>query len=70
MGEDGLSCLAFADPPSLLEDPGTALYAFFQSRFLQATARRLSGAPGPKRTAEGYVMLTFLSRDDCGCPRV
>ena len=70
MGEDGLSCLSFDDPPSLLEDPGTALYAFFQSRFLQATARRLSGAPGPKRTAEGYVMLAFLSRDNCGCPRV
>ncbi|MBN2196085.1 MAG: hypothetical protein JW751_24930 [Polyangiaceae bacterium] len=43
-------------------DAGTSLYEFFRVRFLKATARRLAGLPGPKRTAEGYVMIDFLAR--------
>ena len=43
-------------------DEGTVLYEFFRTRFLQATARRLAGLPGPKRTAEGYVMIAFLGQ--------
>ncbi len=43
-------------------DAGTPLYEFFRVRYLQATARRLAGLPGPKRTAEGYVMIDFLAR--------
>lgn len=53
---------------SKIDDPGTLLYEFFRSRFLLATARRLANLPGPKRTAEGYVMLGFLSRVDEEAP--
>jgi hypothetical protein len=45
-------------------DPALALFEFFLSRHLQATARRSSGTPGPKRTAEEYVMLHFLEQVD------
>ncbi len=45
-------------------DPALALFDFFLSRHLLATARRSAGTPGPKRTAEEYVMLHFLERAD------
>ena len=32
----------------------------FQDRFLQSNARRLANLPGPKHTAEGYVLLSWL----------
>jgi hypothetical protein len=48
--------------PVRAQDPGTTLYEFFRSRFLLSTARRMAGLPGPKRTAEGYVLLDFLAR--------
>lgn len=48
--------------PTAGTDPATRLYAFFRVRFLQATARRIAGLPGPQRTAEGYVMIDFLAR--------
>jgi hypothetical protein len=41
-------------------DPALALFDFFLSRHLQATARRDADSPGPKRTAEEYVMLHYL----------
>ncbi len=41
-------------------DPALAMFDFFRSRHLQATARRRAGLPGPKRTAEEYVMLDYL----------
>ena len=44
------------------DDPATALFAFFLARHHQAAARRLLGAPGPKRTAEEYVLLRHLQR--------
>ncbi len=43
------------------EDP-TLFYEFFRSRQLLANARRLSNLPGPKRTAEGYVMMHYLRK--------
>ena len=43
------------------DDEGTRFYEFFRSRFMQAAARRLANRPGPKRTAEGYVMIDYLS---------
>jgi hypothetical protein len=49
--------LASAPP---IDDPGTLVYEFFRTRYLQAVARRMAGLPGPKRTAEGYVMIAFL----------
>ncbi len=47
-----------ADPPD--RDPATVLYEFFRSRHVQATARRLANVPGPKHTAEAYVMIHYL----------
>ncbi len=38
-------------------------YQFFRSRYLQAAARRLKDLPGPKRTAEEFVMIWFLDRE-------
>ncbi|MBW2524863.1 MAG: hypothetical protein JRI23_11835 [Deltaproteobacteria bacterium] len=43
-------------------DPALAMYQFFRSRHLQAAARRLNDLPGPKRTAEEYVMLRYLQQ--------
>lgn len=45
-------------------DPALALFDFFLSRHLQATARRDRDTPGPKRTAEEYVMLHYLEQLD------
>lgn len=41
-------------------DAATIFYGFFRSRQLQATARRLAKVPGPQRTAEVYVMISYL----------
>jgi hypothetical protein len=63
MQHNGLSCVCLPNgesPPA--DDAETPLYGFFRWRFLQATARRLASLPGPKRTAEGYVMMAFLGR--------
>lgn len=46
-----------------LTDFVTRLYLFFVKRHLEAMTRRVSGAPGPKRTAEEYVMIYFLNQD-------
>ena len=54
-------------PPSLDEtsgDPTLAMFEFFLSRHLQAAARRQGNLPGPKRTAEEYVMIQFLRSQD------
>ena len=40
------------------------LYLFFVKRHLEAMTRRVSGAQGPARTAEEYVMIYFLEQDD------
>ena len=53
-----------ADAAALEGDPALAMYEFFLSRHLQAAARRQADLPGPKRTAEEYVLLRFL-RDRC-----
>ncbi len=47
-------------------DAGTIFYEFFQVRFVQAAARRLASVPGPKRTAEGYVLLAWLQQIETG----
>lgn len=54
-------------PPSLDEtsgDPTLAMFEFFLSRHLAAAARRQGNLPGPKRTAEEYVMIQFLRSQD------
>jgi hypothetical protein len=40
-----------------------ALYRSYQRRQLAADFRLMSGAPGPRRTAEAYLMLDLLSLD-------
>jgi hypothetical protein len=49
-------------------DPAVVMFEFFLLRHLQAAARRAGDLPGPRRTAEEYVMLRFLEerveRDD------
>lgn len=47
-------------------DAGSIFYEFFQERFVQAAARRLAAVPGPKHTAEGYVLLAWLQQMDDG----
>lgn len=42
---------------------GVRAYRFFRERQLQAAARRLRDEPGPRRTAEEYVMIYFLERE-------
>jgi hypothetical protein len=41
-------------------DAGSIFFEFFQARLLQSNARRLARIPGPKHTAEGYVLLAWL----------
>lgn len=41
-------------------DAGSIFFEFFQARLLQSNARRLARLPGPKHTAEGYVLLAWL----------
>ena len=43
-------------------DPALTMFEFFLSRHLQAAARRQANLPGPKRTAEEYVMLHYLEQ--------
>ncbi len=43
-------------------DAGSILFEFFRSRLVQCSARRTAGLPGPRHTAEGYVMLSWLAR--------
>ncbi|MCP4590998.1 MAG: hypothetical protein GY842_09655 [bacterium] len=61
MRESGQGSIALEHsipPPN--DDPTTVFYEFFRSRHLLALARRLGDLPGPKRTAEGYVMASYL----------
>lgn len=43
-------------------DSGSILFEFFRARLVQCTARRTAGLPGPRHTAEGYVLLAWLAR--------
>ena len=43
-------------------DAGSILFEFFRSRLVQCSARRTTHLPGPRHTAEGYVMLAWLAR--------
>ncbi|MFT4512278.1 MAG: hypothetical protein ACI89X_002687 [Planctomycetota bacterium] len=46
-------------------DAGSILFEFFRTRLVQCSARRVAGLPGPRHTAEGYVMLAWLQKQ---CP--
>ncbi|RMH03278.1 MAG: hypothetical protein D6702_06585 [Planctomycetota bacterium] len=41
-------------------------YEFFRDRHLAALARRIKDLPGPKKTAEEYVMIHYLEESDGG----
>lgn len=43
-------------------DAGSILFEFFRTRLVRCGARRTAGLPGPRHTAEGYVMLSWLAR--------
>jgi hypothetical protein len=43
-------------------DAGSILFEFFRARLVQCSARRIAHLPGPRHTAEGYVMLAWLAR--------
>jgi hypothetical protein len=43
-------------------DAGSILFEFFRQRLVQCSARRTARLPGPRHTAEGYVMLAWLDR--------
>lgn len=66
MVREGLSSIELDSQPDAqaARDAGSIFYEFFQVRFLQSNARRLAGQPGPQRTAEGYVVLAWLERED------
>jgi hypothetical protein len=53
-------------PAADQRDAGSTFLEFFQSRFLECGVRRLAGLPGPKRTAEGYVVLAWLEQGEGG----
>ncbi len=42
---------------------GVRAYHFYRERYLQAAARRLRALPGPKHTAEEYLMIYFVERE-------
>jgi hypothetical protein len=46
-------------------DSGSILFEFFRTRLVQCSSRRVAGLPGPRHTAEGYVMLAWLQKQ---CP--
>jgi hypothetical protein len=46
-------------PPA---DGPQAFYTSYKKRRVKAHYRALTGAPGPKKTAEEYVMMAFLQR--------
>jgi hypothetical protein len=63
IGKDELSAANMPrDAHTLSGDPALAMFEFFLSRHLQAAARRQTDLPGPKRTAEEYVMLHYLEQ--------
>ena len=41
-----------------------AIYSSYKKRKVRASYRALTSAAGPKKTAEEYVMIAFLDRDD------
>jgi hypothetical protein len=63
MERNGNASLNLVTPAMKTRSEGVLLfYEFFRSRYLQSLARKLGRQPGPKRTAEGYVMVYFLDR--------
>lgn len=63
MQAEGTSAIALdGTPRQPVTDVASVLYEFFRRRHLQALARRFGELPGPKHTAEEYVMIYYLDR--------
>ncbi|MBL8752351.1 MAG: hypothetical protein JNK15_03540 [Planctomycetes bacterium] len=63
MAREGLSSIELdSRRDDASRDAGSLLFEFFRSRLVQCGARRATGLPGPRHTAEGYVMLAWLAR--------
>lgn len=63
MQDRGVYSITLDNPMAAPEhDIATLFYEFFRSRHLLAVARKLADQPGPKRTAEGYVMIYYLDQ--------
>lgn len=69
MTEEGRACISLDQARALLghaeaspsdESGASALYTSYKKRRLNAVHRGLTAAPGPKKTAEEYVMIAFL----------
>lgn len=60
--DSGASAVDLSDAQRWNRDAGVDFYYFFRQRALAAGARSLAQLPGPKRTAEGYVMIAHLRR--------
>jgi hypothetical protein len=75
MVEEGRACISLEMAESLLgnstatwlppQNGAAALYTSYKKRRVNAAHRALTGASGPKKTAEEYVMMAFL---DAGGP--
>jgi hypothetical protein len=72
MAEQGRACITLEQARTLLHSSSTtwpadrngaaALYTSYKKRRVNAAHRVLTGASGPKKTAEEYVMMAFLDR--------
>ena len=63
MADEGLSSIELDSQVGTVgRDAGSILFEFFRARLVQCTARRTAKLPGPRHTAEGYVMLAWLAR--------
>lgn len=61
MEAEGMASIALDGAPRQpVTDVASVLYEFFRRRHLQALARRFGELPGPKHTAEEYVMIYYL----------
>jgi hypothetical protein len=61
--EEAARALGKGGPERGGRHPGVRAYLTHRERYLQAAARRLRQLPGPKHTAEEYVMIYFLERE-------
>jgi hypothetical protein len=62
MAAAGLTSIQLDSRGTAERDAGSVLFEFFRSRLVRCAARRTLDVPGPRQTAEGYVMLSWLAR--------
>jgi hypothetical protein len=63
MADEGLSSIELdSKVEATTRDAGSILFEFFRARLVQCSARRVARLPGPRHTAEGYVMIAWLQR--------